>query len=115
MLKSKVKGSLLLLFISFSFDVLAFGDPTKPPGTIRSHQKVDGQDTKKTEVLLKLNAVKIQGNLKIAVINGVQYNIGQAVGSSTVKSISSNEVVLASGKTLSLFDKTHATIANKDY
>jgi hypothetical protein len=77
-------------------------------------EQVVQDDKKKVEIAkLQLNAIKIVGSHRLAVIDGNQYEVGQVIGKSRVRSISLNKVVLVSGKTLSLFDETHVHVANK--
>lgn len=113
MLKNKkIWIALFLLFISHG-NLFAMGDPTKPPMTIQLKQVIQDESKKVEVVKLQLNAIKIVGSNRLAIIDGHQYAIGQVIGQSRVKSISLNKVVLESGKTLSLFDKTYFHVANK--
>lgn len=113
MLKNKkIWMTLFLLSISHG-NLSAMGDPTKPPMAIQLKQVIENESKKVEVVKLQLNAIKIVGSTRLAIIDGHQYAIGQVIGKSRVKSISLNKVVLVSGKTLSLFDKTHFHVANK--
>lgn len=115
-----LKGNKLTFIFSvlalFSVETFAVGDPTKPPTYVSAYRQVSVQDDKSKPLVLKLNAIKIQGIYKIAIINGSQYKVGEIVGTNRVKSISSNKVVFVSGKTLSLFDNAaQVNIAKKGY
>jgi len=114
-----LKNKRLWVILSLSFvwhgNLLAMGDPTKPPLSVQLKKSTPSKELKKIERPLLLNAIKIEGAHRLAVINGEHYRVGQKIGKSRVKSISLNKVVLGSGKTLSLFDNAQVHVAKKGY
>jgi len=90
-------------------------DPTKPPTNILSNNVSNNESKAAKKIVYQLNAVKISSNNRLAIINDKKYVVGQKIGSSKIKSISSNHVLLASGKMLFLFDKKSSNIAKKGY
>ncbi len=102
-----------MLLVIVSCESFAFGDPTKPPLSVQLKQQIGDAPVKSKVSTLLLNAIKIQGSHKIATINEQQFEVGDVIGKSRIKSISSNKVVLASGKELSLFDKVQVNVAKK--
>lgn len=121
MLENKVLIASVLLsccFVSIvnaNNNVATLRDPTKPPTNILSSSLSNEESKIATKVVYQLNAVKITGDNRLAIINDQKYVIGQKIGSSSIKSISSNNVLLASGKMLFLFDKNSNNIAKKGY
>jgi len=113
--KNKPILIVLSLFVGGHGNVMAMGDPTKPPMSVQLKQTVQEKRDGDNKRPLQLNTIKISGLLRLAVINGQQYRVGQMVGESRIKSISLNKVVLGSGKTLSLFDEAQVHVANKGY
>jgi len=96
-------------------DVTALRDPTKPPINMLSSRSNNVQAKAVKKIVYQLNAVKITGDNRLAIINDKKYVVGQKIGSSSIKSISSNNVLLTSGKMLFLFDKKSNNIAKKGY
>jgi len=96
-------------------DVRVVRDPTKPPTNILSNSSNNDEAQATKKVIYQLNAVKIIDDNRLAIINDKKYVVGQKIGSSSIKSISSNNVLLASGKMLFLFDKKSNNIAKKGY
>ncbi|MGB0834552.1 MAG: hypothetical protein ACPGR2_08545 [Psychrobium sp.] len=111
-----LKLSLLIITTLLTLStaqVFAATDPTKPPVLVQKQQRAVGEKIESGQVLLTLNGIQIKTKSKIAIINGQSLRVGQGIAGQIITSISKNKVVLASGKELTLFDKSQVTVAKK--
>lgn len=85
-------------------------DPTKPSRAVAHQLATTGQVSIRDKLVL--NAIKLDGKYKIAIINKKTYGQGQKIGQDRIKKIMSNKVVLSSGTTLFLFGQSVVKISN---
>lgn len=84
-------------------------DPTKPSLAI-AHKSSTTEQVLVSEQL-SLNAIKLDGKHKIAIINQMSYREGQMIAQDRIKKIMSDKVVLSSGITLYLFGRSVVRIS----
>ncbi|NRA70128.1 MAG: hypothetical protein HRU24_03830 [Gammaproteobacteria bacterium] len=84
-------------------------DPTKPSLAI-AHKSSTTEQVLVSEQL-NLNAIKLDGKHKIAIINQMSYREGQMIAQDRIKKIMSDKVVLSSGITLYLFGRSVVRIS----
>jgi len=103
-LNKKLSIAIVVLSCFFSTIVYSYGDPTKPPISLKKYAVESSSQSIKENIKYVVNAIKISTENRLAIINGEKYVVGQKLGASRIKSISLNNVVLTSGKVLSLFE-----------
>jgi len=100
---SKITFSLCIALLSFSCVAQQLTDPTMPANyspaksisTVETAQHVNANTDTDTDTKLRLNSTIVASNHKVAIINGVQFKVGDEVSDgSVVQSITHQQVKL---------------------
>ncbi|MDP2560866.1 hypothetical protein [Psychrobium sp. 1_MG-2023] len=113
MLKSNIVIFFICVLFSVTVDAQRLSDPTKPKHSFNTSVSAttDSISTKKKH---SLNAIKVTDRGNIAIINNQQYRTGSKLGQDTIIKISSNKVLLSSGKKMVLFADSVIKLSSKD-